>query len=420
METPRRLSALNTLLLARLDSTPSPVVGLRELPPHTGAELNELKRCGVLVDAGVPEEIVVEPGRTLRIKKIGANFFGFDDDEECPRPQKLTPEDVTQYRIAAPAFVAHLVSLNQIEGISPASSPALACGLLLIGRKSTPDGLVNVWLVLALGSEPATIVGRLAQLAMDDAHARHVTIFPRWPSLSPSDLSALSEKGVHLADLDPVSLRIRWPDALRRDAAPTVPDYALIHEGATWRVHFLGDCFTILDKTGVTYLARLLHDPANSWTALEVQRGYRTAAPRQTEAKPEDGTELSDQMENPLHASEGQGVARLRRLLTPLRNQIAEAERTGDVVGEREARAALAKLLPGANQVIGRDDRSRVSGAAEKARKNVSKQINQALDAIEQSREPVARHIRDHLTLGLSMTYSPTRGEAWHVVFPKS
>lgn len=414
------MSALNTLLLARLDSTPSPVVGLRELPPHPDADLHELKRGGVLVDAGIPEEITLAPGRSLRIKKIGANFFGIDDDEECPRPHKLTPEDVTQYRIAVPAFVARLVSLNQIEGASPASSPALACGLLLIGRKATPDGLVNVWLALALGSEPATIVGRLAQLAMDDAHARHVTIFPRWPSLSPSDLSALSEKGVHLADLDPVSLGIRWPDALRRDATPTVPDYALIHEGATWRVHFLGDSFTILDKTGVMYLARLLHDPSNAWTALEVQRGYRTEAPRQAEAQPEDGTELSDQMENPLHAAGGQDMARLRRLLTPLRNQLAKAERTGDVVGEREARAALAKLLPGANQVIGRDDRSRVSGAAEKARKNVSKQINQALAAIEQGREPVARHIRDHLTLGQSMTYSPTRGEAWHVVLPKS
>jgi predicted component of type VI protein secretion system len=216
-----------------------------------------------------------------------------------------------------------------------------------------------------------------------------------------------------------VSLGIRWPDALRRDAAPTVPDYGLIHEGATWRVHFLGDSFTILDKTGVMYLARLLHDPSNAWTALEVQRGYRTEAPRQAEAQPEDGTELSDQMENLLHASNGQGAARLRRLLTPLRRQLAEAERTGDVIGEREARAELAKLLPGANQVIGRDARSRVSGAAEKARKNVSKQINQALAAIEREREPVARHIRDHLTLGLSMTYSPTRGEAWHVVFPK-
>lgn len=409
---------IHHLILARLDSTPAPTVSLRELSYHAEPLWRPLITAGVLVEDDTPEEIEPSPARTLNVKKIGDAYFGFDPTEEFPSPKPLAREDVIGFRVVASGLAAHLRTVNVIDGRNPstANSPT---GLHLIGRKSMPGGVAAIWLAVALGS-PDTATGYLATLAQDEATTLHVVVFPVWPDVPMTAVAALSSRGVHVADLDPVSLVIRWPDALRRDAAPTVPEYGFIHEGATWRVHFLGESFTIPDKTGVVYLARLLNDPSNAWTALEVQRGYRTEAPQQSSEKPEDGTELSDLMENPIHASDDQGMARLRRLLTPLRRQLAEAQRKGDVIEEREARAALAKILPGTSQVVGRDDRSRVSGAAEKARKNVSKQINQALAAIEQRREPVARHIRAHLTFGLSMTYSPTRGEAWRVVFPNS
>jgi hypothetical protein len=412
-------------LLARLDSTPSPVVGLRELPPHTEAELRELKQFGVLVDAGIPEEVTVAPGRSLRIKKIGVNFFGFDDDEECPRPQKLTPEDVTQYRIAVPAFVARLVSLNQIEGVSPASSPALACGLLPIGRKATPDGLVNVWLALALGAEPATIVGRLAQLAMDDAHARHVTIFPRWPSLSPSDLSALSEKGVHLADLDPVSLGIRWPDALRRDAAPTLPEYGLIHEGATWRIHFLGTTCTIPNKAGSLYLARILSDHRYQWTPTEVYTGNKNAVVKSTTRRTatlgdqEDGTRISQNMSAGAGRLSRHEAARLGAQREEMMKDLRAAQRKADAEEEARITEELAQFDEASAATLGLGNRSRSDGPEESARKNVSTQIGNILKELAEYQPAVAKHIRDHLSLGSAMTYTPDRGEIWTVVFPK-
>ncbi len=419
------MSALNTLLLARLDSTPSPVVGLRELPPHTDAELSELKRCGVLVDAGIPEEVTVAPGRSLRIKKIGSDFFGFDDEEECPRPQRLTPKDVTQYCIAVPAFIARLVSLNQIEGVSPACSPALACGLLLIGRKAALDGLVNVWLALALGAEPATIVGRLAQLAMDDAHARHVTIFPRWPSLSPSDLSALSEKGVHLADLDPVSLGIRWPDALRRDAAPTVPEYALIHEGATWRIHFLGTVCTIPNKAGSLYLARILSDYRYQWTPTEVYTGNKNAVAKSSNSRTarmgdqEDGTRISQTMSAGAGRVSDHEAESLRTQREELMADIRAAQRNEDESEEARLTEDLAQFDETYASTLGLGNRSRSDGPEESTRKNVSLQISNILNALAKTQPAVAKHIRDHLSLGSAMTYTPERGEAWTVVFPK-
>jgi hypothetical protein len=418
------LSPLNTLLLARLDSTPSPVVGLRELPPHTEAELRELKQSGVLVDAGIPEEIVVEPGRSLRIKKIGASFFGFDDEEECPRPQKLTPEDATQYRIAVPAFIARLVSLNQIEGTATVS-PALASGLYPIGRKSISGEVVSVWLAVAFGAEPSAIAGRLAQLAMDDAHARHVVIFPRWPDVSPADSSALSARGVHLADLDSASLVIRWPDALRRDAAPTVPEYGLIHEGATWRIHFLGTACTIPDKTGSLYLARILSDHRYQWTPTEVYTGNKNAVAKSSNSRTarmgdqEDGTRISQTMSAGAGRVSDHEAENLRTQREELMADIRAAQRNEDESEEARLTEDLAQFDETYASTLGLGNRSRSDGPEESTRKNVSLQISNILNALAKTQPAVAKHIRDHLSLGSAMTYTPDRGEAWTVVFPK-
>jgi len=418
------LSALHTFLLARLDSTPSPVVGLRELPPHTDAELRELMQSAVLVDAGIPEEITVAPGRTLRIKKIGANFFGLDDDEECPRPQRLTPEEITQYRIAVPAFIARLVSLNQIEGTATVS-PALASGLYPIGRKSISGEVVSVWLAVALGTEPSAIAGRLAQLAMDDAHARYVVIFPRWPDVSPADSSALSAKGVHLADLDRASLVVRWPDALRRDAAPTAPDYGLIHEGATWRIHFLGTTCTIPDKNGSLYLARILSDHRYQWTPTEVYTGNKNAVAKSSNSRTatmgdqEDGTRISQTMSAGAGRVSDHEAASLRSQREELMDDLRAAQRNEDEGEEGRLTEELAQFDENYASTLGLGNRSRSDGPEESTRKNVSLQISNILNALAKTQLAVAKHIRDRLSLGLAMTYTPDREETWTVVFPK-
>lgn len=418
------MSALHTLLLARLDSTPSPVVGLRELPPHTEAELRELKQFGVLVDAGIPEEVTVAPGRSLRIKKIGVNFFGFDDDEECPRPQKLTLEDVTHYRIAVPAFIARLVSLNQIEGTATVS-PALASGLYPIGRKSISGEVVSIWLAVALGAESSAIASRLAQLAMDDANARHVVIFPRWPDVSPADSSALSAKGVHLADLDPASLVVRWPDALRRDAAPTVPDYGLTHEGATWRIHFLGTTCTIPDKNGSLYLARILSDHRYQWTPTEVYTGNKNAVAKSSNSRTatmgdqEDGTRISQTMSAGAGRVSEQDAARIRADRQELLEARGQAQREEDAAEEARITEELAQFDEAYASILGLGNRSRSDGPEESARKNVSTQISNILKELAGYQPAIAKHIDDRLSRGSAMTYTPDRGEVWTVVFPR-
>lgn len=410
------INPVHQLLLARLDSTPAPTISLRELTCHAEPLWLPLITSGVLVEDDMPEEIEPSPAHTLTVKKIGDAYFGFDQTEDFPSPKPLAREDVIGFRVVASGLAAHLRTVNSIDGRNPATATS-PTGLHLIGRKSTPCGVVSVWLAAALGA-PDTATGHLATLAQDEATTLHVVVFPVWPDVPITAVAALSSRGVYIADLDPASFSIRWPLEFTMTAAPSVPEYGLIFEGASWRIHFLGDTFTIPHKTGVIYLGRLLDDPTNIWSPLEVQRGYRTQAPKQA-VQPEDGTQISESMETPLRAATGQDMARLRKLTAPLRLQLAEAERTGDAASEREARAALAKLIQGTNQISGRNYRSRVSGSDEKARKNVSKQINEVLAVIEDTRASVGKHIREHLKLGQSMTYSLPRGEVWRVDFPK-
>ncbi len=410
------INPVHQLLLARLDATPAPTLSLREISIHAEPLWRPLITAGVLAEADTPEEIEVTR-RTLAVKKIGDAYYGFDTSEEFPTPQRLDRDDLTTFRVVVPRLVAYLRTATAIDGRTSNAAPAAA--LHFIGRKSMSGGVVSVWIAVALGS-PDAAAGCLATLSQDDSHTQHVVVFPIWPELPAATISSLTATGVFVADLDPASLAIRWPQELVGIAAPKVPDYGLICEGASWRIHFLGDELTIKSRTGVIHLARLLNDPTASWTPLEIQAGRRTTPLHQLPAHPEDGTEISETMEMPLPAASGSDLARLRRTLAPLRLQLAEAIRTGDTASEREARADIAKFLPSSTQISGRDNRPRVTGAAEKARKNVSKQINAVLDIIEDERPTIGRHLREHLTLGQSMTYSPPRGEVWKVVFPKN
>ena len=68
---------------------------------------------------------------------------------------------------------------------------------------------------------------------------------------------------------------------------------------------------------------------------------------------------------------------------------------------------------------LGLGNRSRSDGPEESTRKNVSLQISNILNALAKTQPAVAKHIREHLSLGSAMTYTPDREEAWTVVFPK-
>ena len=394
-----------------------PTVSLRELRGHTESQWRPLLGNGVLVEGDTPEEIELSPGRFLTVTHNGKLVFGFDQSEDYPTPHPLTREDIVEYRVVLSAFLTSLRGLNGIEG-RPSVNAMAPTGLHLIGRKSLSDGVSSVWLALALGSADDA-AGQLAMLIQEDAHAQHVVVFPLWPEWPAATVSALSAKGVFLADLDPDSLTIRWPRELMAGASSTVPSYGLIFEGASWRLHFLGEICTLPEKTGVLYLARLLDDPVNSWTPIEVQRGYRLQPLHTPSARPEDGTDISEAIDTPLRGATNVGIAVIRRKRKELDAELAKAIRDHDTVVENELRQELAELDAGTTQVAGLDNRARVSGADEKARKNVSKQIEGLLKLIENRHARIGQHIRDHLTLGSCMTYSPTRGEVWQVVFPK-
>jgi hypothetical protein len=417
------INPVHQLLLARLDSTPAPTISLRELTCHAEPLWLPLITAGVLVEDDMPEEIEPSPAHTLTVKKIGDAYFGFDRAEDFPSPRPLAREDVIGFRVVASGLAAHLRTVNSIDGRNPATATS-PTGLHLIGRKSTPCGVVSVWLAAALGA-PDTATGHLATLAQDEATTLHVVVFPVWPDVPITAVAALSSRGVHLADLDPASLAVRWPTALRRDAAPSDPEYGLIHEGATWRVHFLGETCTIPDKTGSLFLARILSDHRYQWTPTEVYTGNKNAVPKSSNSRTtatgeqEDGTRISQTMSAGAGRASDQEAARIRTDRQELMEALRQAQREEDAAEEARITEELAEFDETYASTLGLGNRSRSDGPEESTRKNVSLQISNILNALAKTQPAVAKHIRDRLSLGSAMTYTPDREEAWTVVFPK-
>lgn len=402
-------------ILARLDTTPAPIIQLRELLPFSEPAWRALLRAGVLVEAEAPSAIETTPGRWLRVQRRADRFVGFDEREEYPSPVPLTRDDVTAYRISLPALLAQVRTMNAIDGRAVGTA---AGKLHAIGRKQLPGGsVVHVWFALNLGQGDA-ITAALAPLAQESAHAAHVVVFPLWPDLPPTIVAALVRSRVWIADLDPDRLTIRWPQELHAETAPDLPAYAFLAEGATWRVHFLGESFTVRAVKGVLLLARLLDDPSQTWTPLELERGFRIADRDSPAAPDEDGLVVADEIGATLEAADPKQLAVYRQELVRLQRQLAQAEAEGREIEIAEATQELADWQARIDESVGLGGRARLTGAKERARKNISKLINEALDRISRENTRVGKHLRQRVRLGSSLTYTPDAGEVWRVRFP--
>jgi hypothetical protein len=247
----------------------------------------------------------------------------------------------------------------------------------------------------------------------------HVVVFPCDPLLPVADEEALAAAQVQVATLGRAPFEIEWPIALQDRAGRTKPNYGLIHEGRTWRVHFLGEDFTVDAHRGVELLARLLADPSATWTPLELEQGFRVSV-RSTLARSEsEGLSVGDAIEAPLELATRSDVVALRERSRELTRARDRAVEEGRELEAEEAERELAALRAHASKLVGRGGRSRVEGAPEKARKNVSKHLRAALAAIQEENNAVAAHLGDRLQIGNKLTYTPEAGEVWTVRFPK-
>ena len=197
------------------------------------------------------------------------------------------------------------------------------------------------------------------------------------------------------------------PDRERDDARRA----ALTREGELWALTHGGRSFHLKDSKGMRYLARLLEDPHAEVHVVELQAGA-PAPDLQAAAEPA-GTWLDDEAKRAYKAR-----------LADLEEDLAEAERWGDL--ERAARAREERELIGRElaRAVGLGGRDRPAGsAAERARVNATRAIRGAIRRIEECDASLGRHLDRAVRTGTFCVYDPAPQDevtwAMNIVQPK-
>jgi tetratricopeptide (TPR) repeat protein len=189
--------------------------------------------------------------------------------------------------------------------------------------------------------------------------------------------------------------------ALRPAAAPagTEPDDArragLVREGELWTLTHGGGSFHLKDSKGMGYLARLLGEPHAEVHVVELQAG--SPVPELRADAEAGGAWLDDAAKRAY-----------RERLEQLEDDLAEAERWGDV--ERAARAREERELIGRElaRAVGLGGRDRPAGsAAERARVNTTRAIRAAIHRIEECDPSLGRHLDRAVRTGTFCVYDP-------------
>lgn len=166
-------------------------------------------------------------------------------------------------------------------------------------------------------------------------------------------------------------------------------------KGDYWTISWRGESRLVRDVRGLHYVAHLLRHPGREFHALDL------VDPNGSGALRSDG----------IPALDSEAKATYRRRLDDLRDDLAEAERIGDVGRAARARAereALAEQLAAAMGLGGRD---RLAGAAaERARCAVTQCIRVALKRIRTALPALADDLRLHIKTGVYCVYVPDAG----------
>jgi hypothetical protein len=166
-------------------------------------------------------------------------------------------------------------------------------------------------------------------------------------------------------------------------------------EGELWTLTHRGQSFHLKDSKGMRYLARLLEDPHGEVHVVELQAGAPT--PDLKAAAEGAGTWLDEEAKRAYRAR-----------LSELEEDLAEAERWGDL--ERAARAREERELIGRElaRAVGLGGRDRPAGsAAERARVNATRAIRGAIRRIEECDASLGRHLDRAVRTGIFCVYDP-------------
>jgi len=209
--------------------------------------------------------------------------------------------------------------------------------------------------------------------------------------------AALRGEAKELADrFDLVDLRVAARPVAASSAPhiPASPGFTLVHEGEAWAITSRGSTFRLRDSRGLRILAKLLEHPGEDLHALDL-------------ADSSDGTIDRGDAGVVLDA---RARAEYRARLVDIREDLADAERRGDLGWidrlRTEAEAIQAELA----RAFSHGGRARRSGAAaERARSAVTRRVREAIAKIGEHDRPLGEHLEWAVRTGMTCSYRANR-----------
>jgi predicted ATPase len=183
------------------------------------------------------------------------------------------------------------------------------------------------------------------------------------------------------------------------------PTARLRREGDVWSVQYGGDSFFVNHLTGFAYLARLLAAPGDELHALSLSSGQ----PERPSTTIDADSDLSiGGFGDTGPILDSHAKAEYRRRILELQQDIDEATGWNDPARAERARLELEFIeqeLRAAIAIGGRDRRT--SGAAERARVNVTRAIRSAVERLGAHSPALGAHLDASISTGAWCSYAP-------------
>jgi hypothetical protein len=181
----------------------------------------------------------------------------------------------------------------------------------------------------------------------------------------------------------------------RNSATPFVPispGFHLVSEGDSWAITSRGRTFRMRDSRGLRILARLIDNAGVDLHALDL-------------ADSSDGDAMIDRGDSG-YILDARARAEYRARLVDLRDDLAEAERRGDLGWIDRLRTESETIQNELSRAFGRDGRARRGGvAAERARSAVTRRVREAIARIREHDRELGDHLAWAVRTGMTCAY---------------
>lgn len=190
--------------------------------------------------------------------------------------------------------------------------------------------------------------------------------------------------------------------------------YVFCRAQGIWAIRFGVNTIHLEDRKGLYYIESLLQNPKKEIDATDLYRITEKQTASNTpysgmgeERLEEEGMVSLPELEDPLIASDKKSKKVLEKRLEKIKEEKEEAEsfqnwdRVEKLEEERE------KIIQYLGSNFGLRGKPRETGAANKARLNVKRAIERALEKIEKSLPALGSHLRSSIRTGYQCSYRP-------------